>query len=369
MKKLAVTASIIALSAGMAQAGGIDRSGQSVGIIFEEGSVLELSFGSVSPSLSGTYVGGALASGQIGVNYTQVAFGFKHQINDKLSLSLIADQPFGATVDYPSTATFATLAGTNAEFKSQALTALARYQFSDRVSVHGGIKGEWVEMNVSVPAGGALAYSATGAKDFEAGYVIGAAYEIPDIALRVALTYSSEVEHSISTTESSVATGGATITSPDTVIKMPQSVNLDFQSGVAANTLVFGSIRWVDWTSTNISPSHYTTTLGQSALLNYSEDRITYNLGVGRKFSDSWAGSVSLSHEANQGNTTGNLGPTDGFTSVSVGGSYTTGQHKISGGVRRVWVGDATSSGAGGFNGTFSGNTAWAFGMKYSYSF
>ena len=369
MRQIAAAASVLALCAGGAFAGGIDRSGQGIGVLFEDGTTVELSFGQVSPSISGTYAGGTASSGQVGVDYNLTTFGFKHQINDKLSMALIADQPFGAAVSYPSTATFAALANTNAEFTSQGLTALARYEFSDRLSVHAGIKGQWVEMNVAVPGGGALAYSASGARDFEAGYVVGAAYEIPDIALRVALTYSSEVTHSIATTEASVATGGADITSPDTQITLPQSVNLDFQTGIAANTLLFGSVRWVDWSRTNISPDHYVNTLGQSALLDYDQDRITYTLGVGRKFNENWSGSVSVGHEAQQGGTTGNLGPTDGFTSLGVGVSYSSGQHKISGGLRHVWIGDATSSGAGGANGTFADNSAWAFGMKYSYSF
>ncbi len=32
-------------------------------------------------------------------------------------------------------------------------------------------------------------------KDFQFGYLLGAAYEIPDIALRVALTYESKTKH------------------------------------------------------------------------------------------------------------------------------------------------------------------------------
>ncbi|SEP60622.1 OmpP1/FadL family transporter [Thalassovita taeanensis] len=369
MERFLLGAAVAALSVSPAVAGGLDRSGQGIGILFEQGTVAELSFGAVSPSISGTYVGGAASSGNIGKDFTQVGLSFKQQVNDKLSLAMIMDQPFGASVDYTSAGTFTPLVGTTAELKSTALTALARYKLTDRFSVHGGIKGEWVEMDVTVPGGGALNYTGSGDRSFGAGYVVGAAYEIPDIALRVALTYSSEVSHDFKTTESSAYTGGATITSPDTRVNMPQSLNLDFQSGIAKDTLVFGSIRWADWTATNISPEHYSNTIGLGPLQSYSEDVYTYTLGIGRRFSDTWSGAVTLGHERSQGGTTGNLAPTDGYTSIGVGGSYTSGKTKISAGVRYVKIGNATSSGAGGNTGDFTDNDAWAFGVKLTQSF
>jgi len=42
-----------------------------------------------------------------------------------------------------------------------------------------------------------------------------------------------------------------------TEIKTPQSVNLEFQTGIAKVTLLFGSVRWVDWTAFNIFPADF----------------------------------------------------------------------------------------------------------------
>ena len=52
MKNLITAASILTLSATGALAGGLDRSGQGIGIIFEEGGFVELSYGNVSPSVT-----------------------------------------------------------------------------------------------------------------------------------------------------------------------------------------------------------------------------------------------------------------------------------------------------------------------------
>ena len=76
-----------------ATAGGLDRSGQGIGIIFEEGNAVELSFGQITPSVTGIASGlnlGGVGSGNMASPYTQVGLGFKYQVKDNLSLSLIS---------------------------------------------------------------------------------------------------------------------------------------------------------------------------------------------------------------------------------------------------------------------------------------
>jgi long-chain fatty acid transport protein len=84
----------------------------------------------------------------------------------------------------------------------------------------------------------------------EIGYMIGGAYERPDIAMRVALTYYSETTHDVTASET---TGlGTAPTTFETSI--PQQILLEGQTGVAPGTLVFGSLRWTDWTAFSIAP-------------------------------------------------------------------------------------------------------------------
>lgn len=368
MKKFTAAAAALLTTTALAHAGGLDRSGQGVGVIFNDGNYVELSFGNVNPTVSGTYVGGAQQSGNIAPSYQQPSFGYSNQINESLSFALIYDQPYGADVDYTAAGTFAAMVGTRAEFSSSAITAMARYKLDGNFSVHAGVKRQTVSMSVAFPGGGALNYTATGASTSAYGYVLGAAYEIPEIALRAALTYHSATNYDIATRETSVASAGVdSVTS----ITMPQAVNLDFQTGIAADTLLTAGIRWANWTQTDISPFHYSDPgqLNRGALQSYSQDVFTYSLGIGRRFTENFAGSITLAHEAAQGGTAGNLAPTDGFTSISVGGAYTMDNIEISGGVRYVQLGDATSTGAGGANGTFSGNSVLGVGVKVGVSF
>lgn len=128
-------------------------------------------------------------------------------------------------------------------------------------------------------------------------------------------------------------------------------------------------VRMVNWTQTVIAPNHYSVTLGRGDLQSYTQDVYTWSLGVGRRFSENLSGSVMFGHEKAQGGTFGNLAPADGYNSLSVGLSYQVDAVKISGGVRYVQVGDATSSGAGGATGTFRDNSALGLGLSIGYAF
>ena len=71
---------------------------------------------------------------------------------------------------------------------------------------------------------------------------------------RVALTYNSAISYELPTTETSVL--GTVNSTTDT--ETPQSVNFEFQTGVAADTLLFGGVRWVDWTAVRGEPAQPT---------------------------------------------------------------------------------------------------------------
>jgi long-chain fatty acid transport protein len=333
------------LSTTTAIAGGLDRSGQPIGFIFETGNVVELSYGSVSPSVSGTFM--TLPSGDIAPTYGITALSMKSDLSDKLSVGLLLDQPYGAHVSY-ETAGYP-LNTTNAKVNSSSITLLGRYKITDAISAHAGLRSVSAD-GVYDPAG---AYSSTYSQDSDMGYLVGVAYEKPEIALRVALSYASETEFALD------GTAG------DLTARMPKSVNLDFQSGVAANTLVFGSVRWADWTS-----AHLTDSLA-GVLADYTNDVLTYSLGVGRRFSDSFSGALTLGYEKGTGELASNLSPTDGYLSVGLGGTYTKDNMKITAGVRYVDLGDAVTEASGPFPGgaSFSGNSAVALGLKVSFSF
>lgn len=360
MQRYLVGAAVLALTAGMAQAGGLDRSGQGIGFMFEEGNVAELTFGSVSPSVSGAL--GPVASGDVSPTYSLFSVAYKQQFTDQFSFGIMMDQPFGADVNY-ATGTGYPFAGATAAVESNALTAIGRYEINDNFSVHAGLRAVRTKgqvNNLPVPLPGIYNMSTDTQTDF--GYLIGVAYEIPDIALRAALTYNSAVTHNLNLTEAISTIGGTAVELTQMTSIMPQSVNLDFQTGIAADTLLMGSIRWVDWGVFDITPPE----LGL-ALVDYDSSTVSYSLGVGRKFNDMLSGSVSIGYEAPGGEPVGNLGPTDGNSSLGVAIKYSLNDNtSVSAGVRHIWIGDATTSTIGG---VFTDNTGWAAGLKLSHSF
>mgnify|MGYP001353051441 CR=1 FL=1 len=359
MQRFMFGAAVVALSAGMAQAGGIDRSGQSIGFMYEEGSVAEFTYGQVNPSVSGAGAGpfAGTASGDMSESYNMFSFAFKSQLNEKLSLGVILDQPFGADVNYPD-GTGYPFAGATASVDSKSVTAIARYMVSDRVSVHAGLRAVRSNGQVNtLPVTGIGLYTMSTDTQTDYGYLVGATYEIPDIALRAALTYNSAVTHDFTLSESHLP-GPTSMSST-----LPQSVNLDFQTGIAAGTLLMASVRWADWTAFDITPPG----LGGASLVDYDSDTISYSLGVGRKITDKFSASITAGYEKSGGTPVGNLGPTDGYTSLAVAGKYAlTDNTSISGGIRHVWIGDATTSTIGS---SFTNNSAWAAGLKITHSF
>ncbi|KPA22680.1 Outer membrane protein transport protein (OMPP1/FadL/TodX) [Shimia sp. SK013] len=344
----------LSISAGSAFAGGLDRSGQGINLIFEEGTVAQFSYGFVSPSVSGT-LGGA-PSGNVGVGHGITGFGYKQSINDRLDVAIIYDQPFGAKVDYSPDYPLSGGPGSPDNLRAQAttetLTALMRARLENGFSVYGGLRGQGASANLDVPAAG---YSMTSSTAYDLGYLVGAAWERPDIAARVALTYNSSIDHTVRMDEN------GSIGSHYSDFKTPHSLNLEFQTGVASNTMVFGSVRWVDWSQLSIESPNYP----GNVILAYEDDTITYTLGVGQRFSDKFSGAISVGFEDSVPGAVSDLGPTNGSVSLGIGGTYSRNNAEITFGVRHVWLGDATTdSGA-----VFTDNSAWAAAINLTYHF
>ena len=376
MKKIVTMLGVAALTATAAQAGGIDRSGQSVGILFEKGNYAEFSFGRVSPNVSGIGAGTAPSlttptpgqeSGNMTDNYNQVGGGLKYQINDNLSAALIVDLPFGANVSYPAATTYFAR-GSNAKIRTMAMTGLLKYTTPSNISVFGGLKYQTMSALASVPF--VASYTGEAKRDGSFGYVLGMAYEKPEIALRVALTYSSKVKHDFVPNETTAYPLPAALFGVPITVETPQSVNLEFQSGVAKDTLIFGSARWVDWSNFRIAPTVYSTLTNGGALVSYSKDTITYTLGVGRRLNSNWALAASVGYEKPSGGFSANLGPTDGKKSLTLAAVYTRNNMKITGGISYVKVGDTQTTLGGGVPASnFADNKAVGVGIKVGYSF
>ena len=370
MKRLTMAGAALLASTAMTQAGGIERTGFTTGILFEEGTYVELSYGSVSPDVSGNVTGvPAIASGDISPTFNTLTLGYRQDITDQLSFALVLDNPVGADVAYPAGTPYP-FAGSYAELSSNQITAALRYEMANNISVYGGIRAVHVEGDVFVTTP-AFSYVLNAENDYDMGYMFGAAYERPDIALRVALTYFSEVDLGLAGVEGVAGPGvppALVPTGPTSFeVTLPESILLEAQSGIAENTLLFGSIRWTAWDGFAITPNAYPTPSGN--LVDYDDDVWTFALGVGYRSNENWSVSGSLGYEAEQDGFSGNLGPTDGYTSVSLGAEYTQGNMSIAGGVRYIMIGDANTQLGGGATSDFSDNDAVALGLRVGFNF
>ena len=376
MRTTILATSLIALAAAPAFAGGVERSNQSMAILFERGNYLEFGASYSMPRVSGVAnpLLGGQGSGIMSQNFWNLDLRFKGQINEQLSYAVILDQPIGANVAYPM-GTGYPIAGSEGTISSTALTGVVRYAFDGGLSVYGGVRAVRTSgsVNLTVPTiGGPEFYTMSTNQHMAYGYLVGAAYEVPAIAARVSLTYNSRITHNFSSVETftqdvgPIAAGTPFNSTFRTTI--PESLHLEFQTGIMEDTLLFGGVRWVRWSQFDISPTMFNLISGGGSLVDYTKPTTTYTLGVGRRFNENWSGAVTVSHEPKVGGISGNLGPTDGFWAVGLGATYTMDNVKISGGLQYRWIGSATTQ-IGGFNNSFNGNSAISAGMRVGVSF
>ncbi len=347
-----VRISILALAAGMigstAFAAGIERNAPSSRVLFEDGRYLEFAMRYVSPDLSGNAGPGA-PTGNLLESYASFGFAYKADLTDRLSYALILDEPWGVDTLYQGGAPYT---GVDAELNSRELTGILAFDLGERVKVYGGLRVQQTEAAAAIPFVGG--YTIETDKQTDLGYLVGAAYQIPEIALRVAATYYSPIKHTLNSTEFNAF-------DDQTVVETPEAVNLEFQSGIAKDTLIFGSIRWVNWSDFAIAPPNYP--LG--TLVDYEKDWTNYTLGVGRKFNDTWSGFIQASHEPASKTVLTTLGPIDGRSSLGIGATYTKDNVKITGGVTYSWLGDAENVLAT----QFDDGSAIGIGVRVGYTF
>lgn len=365
-------------SAGMAEAAAIERAVPSTTrILFEEGSYGEIGFTYTDPEQSGddavlppTLTSAPVAvtvpgdTGDVFDEHWNFSAAWKADINDRLSYAIIFDQPFGADTEYGA-GTFAaggfSYDGTNADLDTNTFSGIMAFDMRPDVKLYAGLRVQQLDADASIPfigpSAGLPPYTAETDSDWGYGYLVGAAYSREEIALRIALTYYSEIEHEFEVDEFGTLDTEADITTP-------QSVQLDFQTGVAPKTLVFGSVRWVDWSEFSIEPPAYTAAVGQP-LVDYEDDWVTYSLGVGRQLTNSLAGSLSFTYEPDVGGELTTLGPYDGRKAATAALSYDHAQFNVTGGVSYGTLGDTSNI----FDTDFNDGSYWAAGLRFGYSF
>ena len=351
MQKLLLA--LLAAAPAGALAGGLDHSGQPVWLLFEEGDYFELGIGAGFPRIEGVDAAGT-GSGNVYDTVGSVTAGVKKRLAERWSAALIVDRPYGVVVDYP--AGDFVFAGTEAEAESLGITGLIRYRIDGRWSLHGGLRAERFGGDARLDGAGygpLAGYRWTGDPDWGIGYVLGAAFEIPEIALRIALTYGSDIDHSLEADENFF---GPTTTD----VTMPESANLDFQTGLTPRTLVYGQVRWVAWDGWKVEPAGLYAATGLP-LIEFDSDVFTYRLGVGRQLTDSFSAAVELAHETALDQTMTALDPYDGYTGLGIGGKWESPAGlRLAGGLSWNLLGDADIASPLGGTASFGDSRALA---------
>ncbi len=416
LKKLTTALILATLPATGVFAAALDRSGQSIAAFLQPGNYFEAGISVLDPNVSGkarATSGGGNLSDMAGDYYFPSA-AIKLQPTEHFSVGLIYDQPFGADAAYsledplvgPGTGLFyGNGEATEAEVTTQNLSLILGFQPTENWNIYGGaayqtIKGD-VKLRGAAYGGsgptGFGGYNANIGEDSAVGWLAGIAYQIPEIALKASVTYRSEIKHSVNINESAIpAAGGipSIINNPalagkaatgSTDITTPQSVNLDLQSGIMANTVAFANVRWVNWKDFAIRPYAFGVASGIAGpsvgqpngfdLVAYTDDQISATVGVGRKLNEKWAGNVSVGWDSGAGNPVSTLGPTEGYWNVGLGVQFSPApNYFIAGGVKYFMLGDAAAQPASMFNtanaiADFEDNDAWAYGLKIGYKF
>ncbi|RTE47371.1 transporter [Acinetobacter junii] len=426
LKYLSTAMVLATLPATGAFAAALDRSGQSMSAFFQPGNYFEAGLSVLDADVSGTtkanYPNAALpllsntSVGEMADSYQFAHAALKLQLADQLSFGLIYDQPFGAKATYstdtaklPAALPGAAAAlqgqgafhngtqGTSVEVETQNLSMILGFQPNKNLNFYAGPVYQTVKGNIQLRGtayGGSATfggYNADIKETGDIGWLAGAAYQIPEIALKASVTYRSEIKHSTDAKESFSSLGLFAdlnaIPAKETDITTPQSVNLDLQTGIMADTVAFANVRWVNWKDFAVRPYKFGVASTQAAvvastgkkdgfdLVAYTDDQWSVTTGVGRKLNEHWAGNVSVGWDSGAGNPVTTLGPTEGYWNVGLGIQYSPApNYFIAGGVKYFWLGDAKAQAASQFDtpnyvAEFEDNNAIAYGLKLGYRF
>ncbi|WP_350657047.1 outer membrane protein transport protein [Psychrobacter sp. S1-30-MNA-CIBAN-0213] len=275
---------------------------------------------------------------------------------------------------------------TNVEVRSENLTALlgAKFGANKEFQVYGGPVAQRIQAQVKLRGlayGPATGYTSNSNPDMDYGWIAGMSYSKPEIALKAALTYRSEIDHDIQISETyplagTLAGNPAAATQSSTYeITTPESVNFDFQTGINPTTLATAKVRWVPWSDFVITPPLYNQVSQRSYgpdglnLVEYEDDQWQVELGLAKRLAPALAVSGTVGWDSGAGDPTTSLGPIDGYYSVGLGAKYNVTENwAVSAGGKYLWFGDAQGQlPSEKIVADFQDNDGYIVGVKLSY--
>lgn len=386
-----------ALALGSAQAGGFDRGGVQIDLLFDPARIAtEAGVTYVAPqrelkdvqraisstdTLANRVRAGLIAQGvnptvatgvanslrrptlssesvEVEGDYAVPRLGAKFNIFEPVDCLATYTQPYGADADYGTNNAYSPTA-VEFEVASNDFGLTCSYKFDlsrGQFRIIGGTSYQQLEAFLSRQT--LLDFGNEGIGEFELSdeawsYRVGAAYEIPEIALRAMILYSGAYEYDLKgevDTTGFGATGDILVPLPgpfapasprlftgvfdvSAQTEIPQALDIRLQSGLAEGLLGFVNIRWQDWSQIEqvpiegvISPVGVPgpggTLTGSESDVSFDafyEDGWTVTAGLGKRFTDKFSGLASITWD--KGTSTFYGSQTDVYT-VALGGSY-----------------------------------------------
>lgn len=376
----------------------------------------------------GQYVEGNSIDNMTDDPYTFMRYGVKADVNDYISIGVFYDEPWGAEVRHSGDNNFISdvdqVVALPSPFEPDAIIPLDITSLDSKVGsedydhasnvdvftetwtgligvksngfqVYGGpvLQKADAEVHLRGNAYGPLTgYDGIVNSDMATGWVAGVAYSKPEIALNAALTYRSEIEHEAPMAETMPALDNqliqgairrsgyegplSTTATTDASVTTPESVNLNFQTGLSEEHQLLGTVdvRWVPWSDFTIVPPLYNAfskvaVEGGLPLLNYEKDQWKVDVGLAKRFNEKLAGSVVVGWDSGAGNPVTSLGPIEGYWSFGGGLKYNvTPEWAIAAGGKYLKFGDATAKLPNGYIvGKFEDNDGYIAGVQLSY--
>lgn len=381
LKKTAILCLLgVSALATSAHAGGFNRGEADTDILYEDGDyVMRGGLTYVSPRREFATIGGADATDD---HYSQAywipSIAAKFKASDNFACAFTYTQPFGADADYGAQAQMASLmaGGSGASHKDfitneyGATCDVSMQAGKGRVHLLGGVFLQDFEYTANARAGDLHL------QDHSAyGYRFGIGYDIPEYAMRAQLMYRSAVEHDADDGSFDWDPAVAPFGLQDAFGNgtLPQSVKLSLQTGVAPGWMVYGSVKWTDWSvmdSLNYSignpmaPGGY---LPQEDIYNW-KDGWTINAGVAHAFNEKIAGTVNVMWDSGVGTGADIYSDTWTFgagVSVKAG----PGELRFGGAVSYLTEGSQSTADDAVYNATADGDWAYAISANYRITF
>jgi len=382
-----LAAAALAAFAGAAEAGGFSRGEADTDILFESGDFIFRSGATyVSPRRAFATIRGAAATDDDFTNdYWIPSIAAKVGVSENFACALTYTQPFGGDATYGMDARMATavtnlLTGVknvpygDKGFETNEYGATCDVKFdagAGKIHLLGGVfmqsfsytaVNEADTLSPLAPNYGTLHLE----DDSAFGYRIGAAYEITEYALRVSLLYRSKVDHDADEGYYDFKDLGLVMMPASGFGTLPQSLKLSVQTGVAPGWLVYGSVKWTDW-SVLQALNYQIGGAWREDLYNW-KDGWTIQGGVAHVFNEKLTGTINLTWDS--GVSDGADIYTDTWTlGAGVQAKVGPGDLRFGGAVSYLTSGSQSAAKGASFDATVDNDFAYAISGSYKIAF